>query len=98
MIDVYADVKAHFDNDPDVEVLKGRGAQGIKRRGKLFVMFMKGDIIVKLPENRVKEIIDLGDGAPFDPGTGKPMKNRILIPASKKDLWIKYSEEAKEHA
>ena len=98
MSDVYVDVKAHFANDPEVEVLKGRGAQGIKRGGKLFVMFMKGDLIVKLPENRVKEIIDTGDGEPFDPGTGKPMKNRVLIPARKKDMWIKYSEEAKKHA
>ena len=98
MSDVYADVKAHFANDPEVEVLKGRGAQGIKRRGKLFVMFMKGDLIVKLPEQRVNEIIDTGDGEPFDPGTGKPMKNRVLIPARKKDMWIKYSEEAKKHS
>jgi len=98
MSDVYADVKAHFSKDPEVEVLKGRGAQGIKREGKLFVMFMKGDLIVKLPEHRVNEIIDIGDGVSFDPGTGKPMKNRVLIPARKRDMWIKYSIEAKNHA
>ncbi len=98
MSDVYADVKAHFADDPEVEVLKGRGAQGIKRGGKLFVMFMKGDLVVKLPENRVNEIIKAGDGEAFDPGTGKPMKNRVLIPASKRDTWIKYSTEAKKHA
>ena len=98
MRDVYAELKAHFENDPEVEVLRGRGAQGIKRGGKMFVMFMKGDLIVKFPEQRVKEIIDNGDGMPFDPGTGKPMKNRVLIPANKQDLWIKYCEEAKKHA
>ena len=98
MSDVYADVKAHFANDPKVEVLKGRGAQGIKRGGKLFVMFMKGNLIVKLPEHRVNEIIDIGDGVSFDPGTGKPMKNRVLIPARNSDMWIKYSIEAKKHA
>ena len=58
MSDVYAGVKAHFTDDPEVEVLKGRGAQGIKREGKMFVMFMKGDLVVKLPENRVKEVIN----------------------------------------
>lgn len=97
MSDVYADVKAHFADDLDVEVLKGRGAQGIKRGGKLFVMFMKGDLVVKLPEHRVNEIIDNGDGVPFDPGTGKPMKNRVLIPARNNDTWIKYSLEAKKY-
>lgn len=98
MSDVYADVKAHFANDPEVEVLKGRGAQGIKRGGNLFVMFMKGDLIVKLPEQRVNEIIETGDGEPFDPGTGKPMKNRVLILAKNSDTWIKYITEAKNHA
>ena len=95
MSDVYAEIKAHFADDSEVEVLQGRGAQGIKRDGKLFVIFIKGDLIAKLPEQRVKEVIDSGDGEPFDPGTGKPMKNRVLIPASKTDYWIKYSEEAK---
>ena len=98
MSDVYTEVKAHFANDPDVEVLSGRGAQGIKLGGKLFVMFMKGDLLVKLPEHRVKEIIDIGDGMHYDPGTGKIMKNRVLIPASNKDTWIKYSMEAKKLA
>jgi hypothetical protein len=98
MVDVYSEVKAHFATDPEVEVLKGRGAQGIKLGGKLFVMFMKGDLLVKLPEHRVKELIDTGDGVPYDPGTGKPMKNRVLIPAFNKETWIKYSMEAKKHA
>jgi hypothetical protein len=98
MSDVYTEVKAHFTNDPDVEVLSGRGAQGIKLGGKLFVMFLKGDLLVKLPEFRVKEVIDTGDGMPYDPGTGKFMKNRVLIPASNKDTWVKYSMEAKKHS
>ncbi len=98
MSDVYAEVKAHFANDLEVEVRKGKGAQGIKRGGKMFVMFMKGDLIVKLPKNRVNEVINTGDGKPFDPGTGKPMKKRVLIPANKRDTWIKYSIEAKKHA
>ncbi len=98
MSDIYAEVKAHFDADPEVEVVKGRGAQGMKRGGKMFVMFMKGDLVVKLPELRVKEVIEIGDGEAFDPGTGKPMKNRVLIRAGEQDLWIKYCEESKTHA
>jgi hypothetical protein len=53
---------------------------------------------VKLPEHRVKDVIDIGDGMPYDPGTGKIMKNRVLIPARNKDMWIKYSVEAKTHS
>ena len=97
MSDVYEEVKTHFANYPEVEVLSGRGAQGIKRGGKMFVMFLKGDLLVKLPENRVKEVIDTGDGLPYDPGTGKFMKNRVLIPVSNKDKWIEYCMESKNH-
>lgn len=46
----------------------------------------------------MKEVIEVGDGVPYDPGTGKVMKNRVLIPASNKDTWINYSTEAKKHA
>ena len=43
-------------------------------------------------------IVNAGRGLPFDPGTGKVMKNRVLIPASKKRTWIKLCEEAAEAA
>ena len=94
MADVYEELKNHFSNMEDVTVLSGSGAQGIKRDGKMFVMFLKGNILVKVPSKRVSEIIASGDGQAYDPGTGKPMKNRVLIQQAKKDLWIKYSTEA----
>ena len=97
MTDIYEELKTHFSKDRDVTVLSGRGAQGIKQGKKLIVMFMKGEIIVKLPANRVSEIITSGEGEAYDPGTGKPMKNWVLIPETRKDLWIKYCEEAKNY-
>ena len=97
MTDIYEEIKDHFSSDRDVTVLRGRGAQGIKLGKKLIVMFMKGDLIVKLPEERVSEIIASGDGEPYDPGTGKPMKNWVLITETRRELWIKYSEEAKQY-
>jgi hypothetical protein len=95
--DVYQEVKTHFALDKDVEVLSGSGAQGIKYGKKLFAMFTKGDLLIRLPPDRVSEVVASGDGLPYDPGTGKPMKKMVLIPVSKKDLWIEYCEEAKSH-
>ena len=66
MTDIYEEIKAHFSNDRDVTVLTGRGAQGIKQGKKLIVMFMKGEIIVKLPANRVSEIIASGEGESYE--------------------------------
>ena len=32
-----------------------------------------------------------------DPGTGKPMKNRVIIPDSRKETWIDLCEESRQH-
>ncbi len=45
-------------------------------------------------DHRVEALIGAGRGLPFDPGTGKTMENRALIPATEKRSWIKLSEEA----
>ena len=94
MTDPYASVKAHFEQVAGVTVNAGRGAQGIKKGKKMFAMFFKGDLLLTLPPERVEALIAAGRGLPYDPGTGKVMKNRLLIPAAKKRSWIKLCEEA----
>lgn len=97
MSDPYAEVRAHFSQVDGVEVTAGRGAQGMKLDGKMFVMFHKGQLLVKLEPMRVSEVIASGEGLPHDPGTGTPMKNRVLIPDTKKGLWIAYCEESRQY-
>lgn len=97
MSDPYAELREHFGEIEDVEVTSGRGAQGIKFGGKMFAMFHKGELLVKLPPVRVAEVIECGDGLAHDPGTGTPMKNRVLIPATNANLWIAYCEESRRH-
>ena len=95
--DPYAELKIYFSSDKDVVVNAGRGAQGIKYRNKMFIMFYKGDLVVKLAPDRIIELINENIGEPFDPGTGKPMKDRLLVRFSKKDRWINISEESKKY-
>ena len=95
--DPYLELREHFTTDDSVTVNEGRGSQGIKFGKKMFVMFYKGDLIVQLSPERVGELIADGIGVPFDPGTGKPMKNRVLIPSARKDAWIDLCEESKHH-
>ena len=94
--EVYNELKKHFAMIKDVTVLSGTGAQGIKFKGKMFVMFSKGYILVKLPPIRVDELIGAGEGLPYDAGTGKPMKNWVIIPKTRQESWIKYCQEAKD--
>lgn len=94
MPDAYAKLKEHFSKVKGVTVNAGRGAQGMKVGNKLFAMFYKGDLVLSLPVARVEQLIATGRGLAFDPGTGRAMKNRVLIPAAKQRSWIKLCEEA----
>lgn len=92
----YKELLNHFKDHLDVDLPGEKGAQGLKYKGKMFAMFYKGDLSVKLPEKRVQQIIQSGKGDPHDPGTGKPMKDRVLIRVSKKRTWISFCEESLE--
>ena len=92
MSEIYNKLKDHFRDYPNVEIAEGKGAQGLKHKGKMFAMFYKGDLTVKLKPENVTKLIENGAGLPHDPGTGKPMKDRMLVPASQKESWIKMCE------
>ncbi len=66
--------------------------------GKIFAMCRKGDLVVKLSEDRVDELINARKGIRFDPGHGRIMKQWIVIPAkmvpAKKEDWQQLSKEA----
>jgi hypothetical protein len=94
MDDAYEEIRDHFAGVEGVTVNSGRGSQGIKVGAKMLVMFYKGDLLAQLPPERVRQLIDSAEGLPFDPGTGKVMSDRILIPVSMKDSWIRIAEES----
>ena len=50
------------------------------------VDFKGSGLVVKLPRNRVDELIAAGTGQPFSPA-GKVFKEWISIPTSDEDLW-----------
>ncbi|MBF0431367.1 MAG: hypothetical protein HQK83_08820 [Fibrobacteria bacterium] len=97
MNDIYTDLKQFFSKIDNVVVNDGKGAQGIKYAGKMFAMFYKGDLSLKFSPKNVSELIESGQGLPLDPGTGTPMKDRILIPASKSKSWINLTKKSLEH-
>jgi hypothetical protein len=90
----YVEIRNHFSKISEVTVLSGSGAQGMKIGKKMFAFFTKGHIMLKLSQERVTELIDSGEGLSYDPGTGKTMKNMVIIPVSNKKSWIKYCEES----
>lgn len=95
--DRYQELKKHFSKSKTVQLPGPKGAQGLKYKGKMFAMFHKGDLLVQLSPERVLEVIKAKRGKAHDPGTGKPMKDRVLIPATKKKSWIGFCEESLEY-
>lgn len=87
-------VKEYFLKLPEVQ----KQGESLKTRKKMFAMFSRGNYVVKLPKERVKELLGSGDGLPYDPGNGKIMKEWVIIPIEHSDKWINYASEAKEFA
>ncbi len=93
--DKFMKLMDHFLQIPDVK----KQGNSLKKNRKMFAMWTKNDqFVVKLPEERVNILIDTGKGLPYDPGTGKYMKEWVIIPPSSLESWIGYAEEAKQFA
>jgi hypothetical protein len=84
-----------LEHDPGIGKDRGFGADALKVGGKIFAMMVKGELVVKLPKERVDELIADGAGTRFDPGHGRLMKEWVSVPPSKEKHWIRLAEEAR---
>jgi TfoX/Sxy family transcriptional regulator of competence genes len=67
---------------------------GLKVGGKIFAMLVRGDLVVKLPRERVKALVDSGLGKQFDPRRdGRLMKEWVVL-AGDDPPWLEIAREA----
>ena len=99
----FADIVASLRRRPGVtapssEVGGGRrafGSSGLKVDDKVFAMVSsKGEFVVKLPRPRVDALVASGDGARFDPGHGRLMKEWLVVSPTSKLDWLSLAKEA----
>src|SRR5881275_1965979 len=83
---------------PEVARAKGFGSKGLKVARKLFAFESKGRLVVKLPKERVDELVSSGKGERFDPGHGRVMKEWLTIDLRGKALCLGVAREALEFA
>lgn len=82
--------------DPRVTETKMFGSLGLKVGGKVLGMLYKGALVVKLPQERVKKLVQSGEGRYFDPGHGRLMKEWVSVGTSAGPQWMALAREARD--
>jgi hypothetical protein len=77
---------------------RGFASSALRYHGKIFAMYVRGELVVKLSKARVDALVADGAGVRFDANKGTPMKEWFrLAPASALD-WSALASEALEFA
>jgi hypothetical protein len=93
----YADLVAKFAGRRAVTSVhgKGFGSTGqLKVEGHIFAMLVRGELVVKLPREKVAELVASGDGKYFDAGKGKPMREWFVLSPDSKKQWLPLATQA----
>lgn len=91
----FAALVEEFAGMPGVEPPSGGrafGSTALKVRGSIFAMLMGDRLVVKLPRERVAALVARGEGAPFDSGKGRPMREWVTV--IEDDAWHAVATEA----
>ena len=83
---------------PELAKAKGFGSKGLKVARKLFAFESKERLVLKLPRERIDELVAAGTGKRFDPGHGRLMKEWIAVGPAAKRLWLRLAREALDFA
>ena len=81
---------------PDVTTSTMMGLPCLRRAGAFFASCdqRSGDLIVKLPRNRVEQLIAAGVGRPFAPA-GRTFREWVLIDDRDQARWAELIDEAR---
>ena len=76
---------------------RGFGRGGLKVRGKLFSMVSQDRLVLKLPADRVDELVAQGEGERFDPRrNGVEMREWLMLDPDSGLDWHELAEEARK--
>jgi len=76
----------------------GFGRSALRFQNKIFAMFVRGRLVVKLPAERVEELIAAGEGIHFDANKGTPMREWLSLDPDSARPWLALATEALDFA
>jgi hypothetical protein len=76
----------------------GFGRSALRWEKKIFAMFVRGRLVVKLPAPRVDALVAGGDGMRFDANKGTPMKEWFSLAPESELAWLPLAREALDFA
>ncbi|HEV7213309.1 MAG TPA: TfoX/Sxy family protein [Blastococcus sp.] len=71
------------------------GSKGLRTGRKFFAVWWHEQLVVKLPPDRLRELVDSGQGRPFEPMEGRRMNGWIVL-GDRVD-WAPVVQEARAH-
>lgn len=84
--------------DPAIGRATMMGYPCVRLAGRFLASYDKaGSLVVKLPRERVTELIECGDGDPFAPA-GRVFREWVSIPTVDRKLWRTLLDEASDFA
>lgn len=97
----FHDIVASFSGTPSVEspTAKGKfGGMSLKVNGSIFALLTPADdFVVKLPKERVDELVTSGKGQRFDPRrNGRVMKEWLVVGSRDPGEWLSLAREAEQ--
>jgi hypothetical protein len=94
----FAELIAEFADRPGVTVpgadgRRGFGSNALRINGAIFAMISRRELVLKLPRERVAELIDRGQGGPFTAGKRTPMGQWLVVDVAAAP-WRQLADEA----
>jgi hypothetical protein len=70
--------------EPDVQLPgstggRGFGSEALRVGGSIVAMLVQGRVVLKLPRERVSQLVAEGAGVPFENGAGRPMREWVAL-------------------
>lgn len=88
-------IEAHFLGRSGVTNKKMFAREALAVNGKIFAIFRLGEMVVKLPADEGRALIDAGEAEQFEPGPGRVMREWFTVhETGDEDRWLELAERS----